>query len=275
MVPQKTHRGVRNPAAVAAIANNPDVVDIVKDTLKQQQKMSVEAGKFLKNLLLLIGLSGVSYVGYKYYKKIRKQKYLENNLDNPNVQAAIIIHESILKITPPSLLKWFLPEIIWSVDENKILEVAEKTTSLQEVQKSYRIIFDEFFNDAAIAALNKDEYQQFLNIIKATEGPTWDEKTGAYPVYAQGDKLYAGLKGKTVKVLTVEYDETKPAGSKWVTYNTLYGNYTLNEKIGTVHYTAVKDFNGAKSRYYIVYRGVWPVYTYGIVWDYSVYNHQV
>lgn len=269
-------KALNNPLAIATVASNPDVVKKVTDTAANVAVGSVKQAKiFIQWSLAIAGIGVGLYFANKAYKNYRKRAYLEANLDNADVQAAIIIHNSIKKLEVPGFMSLLLPDINVFTDENSIYSVAQQTTSLGEVQRAYRYLFDEILADELTNAFNTEEYKTFFNLIKAKGGPSVDPTTGTYPIYLEGETLYSALKNKTLSVKKAVFDEST---GKWKSTNELFGTFNLNQEIGKV----IKSYkyattDGSESRYYIVSdKSSIDLFDWfgnnGLVWDNQVTN---
>ncbi|SFU77139.1 hypothetical protein SAMN05216480_12322 [Pustulibacterium marinum] len=267
---------LRNPAALITAASNPEIVktagNIVGKSLDNQATIIAETGDFLKKLFLIAGVAGGVYLTHKQYKKYRRKKYLEANISNPNIQAAIIINDAFLNFEPSGVLSWFLPSFNISTDTSQLYTIAENVTDLTEVAKAYNVVFDRNLSDD-LSQASGDVYISFMNIINNKGDVQVNEATGTYDIILAGDTVYSAVNGSTLTVKKAVYNDD---AKKWQSTNELYENFSYGDEIGKV-VTSVLFTENPISRYYIVEKGGWLGIgaTYGLVWDNEITNKKI
>ncbi len=267
---------LRNPAALITAASNPDLVktagNIVGKSLDNQATIIAETGDFLKKLFLVAGIAGGTYLTYREYKKYRRRKYLEANINNSNVQAAIVINDAFLNFEPSGVLSWFLPSFNISTDTNQLYAIAQNVTDLTEVAKAYNMVFDRNLSDD-LSQASGAVYISFMNIINNKGDAQINEATGTYDIVLAGDTIYSAVNGSTLSVKKAVYNSET---NQWQSTNELYGNFGYGDEIGEV-VTSVLFTQSPISRYYIVKTGgfLGIGVSYGLVWDNQITNNKI
>lgn len=186
-----SQKGLNNPVLIAKVASELDVK-------KAQSQLSTVIGT-----LFVLGLG---YVGYTQLKKLRKRKFLEENLSNPDTIAAMVMYKSMHRITSPKLFGVTLFNIPDGTDEVALNRIAAQVSSLKNVQIAYRILFDLNLADDINSDLSTSEMQSFYNSINFNINITENNYVTGTPLYvnnpngtviydAQGNYLVRRNKG--------------------------------------------------------------------------------
>lgn len=217
-----------------------------------------------KPVVLTLGTIGVLYFGPKWYRKVRAKNYANNNIGNPNVMAAAIFYNSFTRIgfADSSFLSYVFPEINLWTDEDSLYNIAHQVSSLNEVAKSYNILFGRvLFNDLH-SGLDSDEMSNFYTIIRQGSHNQSTQK------YLVGDKLYCAIQR-----ISIPEVEQKNDGS-WVETGRLYDNYQYRDYVGTIYYNGYLEEEN-KHYYIISYCTLIGCFDWGIVWQDQVTNLEI
>lgn len=208
------NKGLSNPVVVAAVASK--AADQANATRKSIGKFFQRNGKVM--LGTVTGLV-VTYVAYKEIKKYRKRVYIEKNLGNYNLIAAMVMYKSMHRISKPvfpfNLLISSIPD---GTDEAALFNIATKVTNIQEVAKAYRIVFDVSLADDINSELTNSEMVRFYNTI--INKSTYTGSTTA--IYPNGTPIYVlNPNGLTVYDVKGNYLAHKDFGEHigWVEYH--------------------------------------------------------
>lgn len=154
-----------NPVAVAAAAtaSNPEVIKASKEVVINYTNRAMSTAK----VLVGIAATGIT-VWYlnKKYKEWRKQKFVEQNAHIPDVQVAMIFRRSMFRIEFNDF-PWNLISIPDGTDVATLNKFATKISSMQNVIKAYKILFDSNLITDVYSELNNKELQTFFDRINA------------------------------------------------------------------------------------------------------------
>lgn len=151
-----------NPALVAA-ANNPDIVNASKEIIISTQERAMSTAKTAVGLV-----AGVVTFVYlkKKFSEWQKQKFIENNANVPDVQAAMIMRKAMFKVEF-STFPFNMITIPDGTNEAMLNQLAIKVSSLQAVIKAYKILFDSNLAMDVYDELNDKELQKFYENLGA------------------------------------------------------------------------------------------------------------
>lgn len=216
------------------------------------------ADKILYAVIGTAVILGVPYV----YKKWRRNNYIKNNINNPNLRVALMIGKKITKVSIP-----FLPDFILWTKENDIVSLAKNVTNFEELTTAYRIIFGtELLDD--LRNLGDDQMAKFLSIASKNKEniPSSAESSKNREPIPNGIKVFAT---QDLNIPAVVYSTKE---KKWKRTGQAFGQVKKRELIGKVNSNVIytndkKNF----SRYYIVEKAEWYnpnlFNGYGLVWD--------
>lgn len=260
-----TTKGMSNPLALATatqLANS-----------KQGQNAIAQTGNAIKLLFIVGGGYLLLSQGWNQFKKIRAKNFANENIGNPNAQAAGFIYESFTRVGFANgfVLPKIFPQITVATDEANLYKVASQITDIKAVAEAYKILFDRnLFEDIREGTSNK-EAQKIYTILNSKS-----HNTDTTSMYAINDALYSVVKAKQIQVNIAE----KNSSGKWVGTKKLYGNFNNGDFVGYVIANGVwthKD--GTKENYYIVEQSNWQMVRDGALTDKRrtgvVLQHQV
>ena len=138
-----------NPLAVAAVATNPDVI------------------RTTKTLVIGGGIAFAGYYGWKKYKEWQKQKFVEKYAHLPDVQAAMVMYKSMFSIDKIDAWPFGSITIPDGTDEAQLNSLALKVSSLENVVKAYKVLFDSNLLTDVLSELNNRELQKFFDSLGA------------------------------------------------------------------------------------------------------------
>lgn len=163
-----SQKGLNNPVLLTKVASELDVK-------KAQSQLSTVVGT-----LFVLGLG---YVGYTQLKKLRKRKFLEENLNNPDTIAAMVMYKSMHRISSPKLFGITLFNVPDGTDEVALNRIAAQVSNLKNVQIAYRILFDRSLADDINSDLSTSEMQSFYNSINFNNQITENNYVTGTPLY--------------------------------------------------------------------------------------------
>ena len=138
-----------NPLAVAAVATNPDVI------------------RTTKTLVIGGGIAFAGDYGWKKYKEWQKQKFVEKYAHLPDVQAAMVMYKSMFSIDKIDAWPFGSITIPDGTDEAQLNSLALKVSSLENVVKAYKVLFDSNLLTDVLSELNNRELQKFFDSLGA------------------------------------------------------------------------------------------------------------
>ncbi len=130
-------RKLGNPAAIA-VASNPDLIKKGGDIIINSQKQMASVAR-----ILIYSVAGIATAWYlnKKFKDWQRQKFVEENANLPDVQAAMIMRKAMFKVEFTTFPFNFVA-IPDGTNEAVLYALALKVSSLQAVTKAYKILFD-------------------------------------------------------------------------------------------------------------------------------------
>lgn len=151
-----------NPA-IAAAASNPDIIKSGKEIIVATQQRALSTIKIAFGLVT--GAVTIWYANKKF-KEWQKQKFVENNAHMPDVQAAMIMRKAMFKVEfdtfPFSMIT--VPD---GTNEAMLNSLALKVTSLNNVVKAYKVLFESNLLMDVSSELNDKELQKFFENLGA------------------------------------------------------------------------------------------------------------
>ncbi|WP_130735511.1 hypothetical protein [Flavobacterium sp. J27] len=138
-----------NPLAVAAVATNKDVL------------------RTTKTLVIGGGIVVAGYYGWKKYKEWQKQKFVEKYAHMPDVQAAMVMYKSMFSIDKIDAWPFGSITIPDGTDEAQLNSLALKVSSLENVIKAYKVLFDSNLMSDILSELDNTELQKFFDSLGA------------------------------------------------------------------------------------------------------------
>lgn len=227
---------------------------------KEGKKTITQTANALKYLVLGLGIYFTGKLAYGKFKDIRAKNFANENIGHPDLIAATIIKQSFTRFGFPksSILSFLVSEIDISTDEKSLFTIASKITSIKEVARAYKILFDRNLQEDLQKGLDNKEAQKFWRILNAKAVNT--NKS----LYGVGLDLYAAVKGKEIRVNKA----VKDSSGKWKGTNQSYGNFKNGEFVGKIIENGVwQHKNGSKENYYIVKQSIYQAATDGVFTD--------
>ncbi|MFY8004463.1 MAG: hypothetical protein ACOVNR_06445, partial [Chitinophagaceae bacterium] len=152
-----------NPAVATAVASNPD---LAKEVTQQVIRVKDETIKTTRILLVAGATAIVFWWGSKKFKEWRKQQFIQNNAHIPDVQAAMIFRKAMFKVEPMDFVFTTIT-IPDGTDEATLNSLATKVSSLANVVKAYKILFDGNLITDVYEELTNRELQRFFDRLNA------------------------------------------------------------------------------------------------------------
>jgi hypothetical protein len=254
---------IANPVALATAASS-----------KEGQKAIGQITTAAKVALLVGGGLLAANFAWKKFKEFRADKYIRDNIGNPNLIAAGVIHNSFLRLTAPGVFSLFFPEINISTDEDQLNIIANNITNVKAVSDAYKIMFDRNLGQDVQSGLDSEELQRFWNLLNSTQN---NETSTLYPL---GSELYVADRNGIL------VNKAEKINNRWIGTNLLYGNFERNEFVGKVIAHGVIDESIAGNsqsnligeNYYIVRKTGWCYLTScdtGVVIQEQITNKEV
>ena len=256
-------KGLGNPALIAA-ASNPDVVKAGKEIIISTQERAISTAKTA--IGLVAGAVTFIYLKKKY-SEWQKQKFVEKNANVPDVQAAMIMRKAMFRVEFTSF-PFNLISIPDGTNEAMLNQLAIKVSSLQNVIKAYKVLFDSNLVMDVYDELNDKELQKFY------------ENLGAKNEYQQQFNANGTIKPQTPYKIGQKLQVKNPQGA--VVYEAAEAGTNPN---GTTKYKATSvsrnfvAFSKNVGEIIAVYKGLSGAYYYVVdMDDYSygpdfIYGH--
>lgn len=150
-----SNQSLNNPALIAsAAASNPEAVNSVVKTAR--------------TLVFVGGIVAGGYFARKWYKDWQKQQFVEKNAHLPDVQAAMIMRKAMKRVDV-SMFPFGSINIPDGTDEDALNALALKVTSLENVIKAYKILFESNLMIDVQSELDSDELLAFFNRLNASD----------------------------------------------------------------------------------------------------------
>lgn len=257
-----TVKGMGNPGALV-------VASQIAST-KGGQKAISEGAAAAKWVFIGLGTYFVGAYAWRRYKKLRAERYANENAGDPHVVAAAIIHSSFTRLFDgSSFLSLLIPDInIWT-NETALYKIATQVKDVKLVSYAYNILFDRNLFFDVKKGLSTSEMRNFWAKINA---PTNAGSSGE--LYPKESKLYCAVRSG----ITVKRAEKKD--NKWKVTNRLYDNFKHGEYMGKVIATGIyKHSDGRKENFYIIEARDWDMlgifYEKGFVLQHQVTNKKI
>lgn len=189
------------------------------------QKAITDTTNAIKIAFLVAGGIFLTKYGIRQYKKYRARKYAEENAHRPEVQASVMLHNSMFSGTLDILgFQFTIPD---GTDEGTLNRLALQVDSLEEVSKAYKILFDRVLLLDVQSELNSEELHTFFNRLQS-QGTDEVTPEGKVKPYNIGEPIWCRNKqGVVLKKAVFENDRIKVTDES-------KGRYGYAEKIGVV-----------------------------------------
>ena len=241
-----------------AAATNPEVVSASKEIIVTTQKRAMDT-------VQIVAVAGAVVVGGWYLtKKIkewRKQDFVERHAHLPDVQAAMIMRKAMFRVEIGTFPFNFIT-IPDGTNEAMLNALAMKVSSVENVIKAYRILFDSNLILDVATELNDTELQRFY------------ENLGAKSEYQMGFNANGTPKAQTPYKMGQTIEVKNPAGTtifKAEETNGLYRNtgevrdfLKFSKTVGTI--VAVYKGTSSGQYYYVVDMDWSPDFIFGYGW---------
>ena len=145
-----------NPA-IAAAASNPDILKAGERIIISTQEKAVST---VKTVIGIVSVGVVGWYANKKFKEWRKQNFVTANAHLPDVQAAMIMRKAMFKVEFSSF-PFNLVSIPDGTNEAMLNSLAAKVSSLANVIKAYKILFEANLILDVYDELNDKELQKF------------------------------------------------------------------------------------------------------------------
>lgn len=231
-----------NPALIAA-SSNPDLVKSGKDVIVNYHKQAASTARVL---IMTVAGAVVTYAAYTKYKNWRRQKFVEENAHLPDVQAAMVMRKAMFRVEFTTFPFNYI-SIPDGTNEAMLNALALKVSSVQNVVKAYKILFDaNLYVDVANELSDNDLKRFFENLGASNDYATQFGAGGAVKPqtpYKVGQTIYVRNPDGATVWKAVEKSNGTYAGS-----NQMRDFKKFNDKIGTI----VAVYKGTSGQHYYV-----------------------
>ena len=225
-----------NPLAVAAVASNPEVLKTAK--------------------ILLIGgtVAVTGYFGWRKYKEWRKQQFVEKYANLPDVQAAMVMRKAMFSSEGLNLFPFGTINIPDGTNEAQLNALALKVTSLENVIKAYKVLFESNLIADVTSELDSEELQKFFNSLGAKS--EYDAQFNSNGTLLPQTPFPIGT---TIQVLNpngTTIFKAKQVNGEFVNSGEIRDFMPYSETVGTI----IKAYKGVTSgQYYYVVDVAWSL----------------
>lgn len=224
-----------------AAASNPDIVKAGKDIIITTQQRALDTGK---TIVGLVGGAFTLWYANKAYKKWRKQKFIENNANIADVQAAMIMRKAMKRFEFDTWL-FGLVTIPDGTNEALLNKLAMKVTSLQAVINAYKILFESNLVLDVYDELDDVELQKFYESLGAKNDWASQFDANGHVKPQKPFKIGYKIQVKNPNGTTIYVAEQKP-DSTYKATNVSRNFLNFSDNIGTI----LQVYKGTSGQYY-------------------------